>query len=222
MTAGRLRRPARRPANQHAGPPHSRPSLPSAAHPLRRVQDQATANFCPPSHRLLTTLAPAVFARRPVPLVLRSVRAAVAPFNALRSGADDTDGADGADGGDGGNGGGDGGNDGDDTTDTDDTRNVGLAARARCAALLLAQLRDSAPAAAYLGATFTRPHDPLAESRALASLEDMLNVFSDSYLNRHLIFALLELFLVSLLPELADRPVDSRLEDQLQPGQSTI
>lgn len=41
---------------------------------------------------------------------------------------------------------------------------------------------------------------------------DLLDLFEDDYCNKHLIFAILELVLVRLLPELADRGVTELLE----------
>ncbi|ROT40399.1 hypothetical protein SODALDRAFT_247356, partial [Sodiomyces alkalinus F11] len=47
------------------------------------------------------------------------------------------------------------------------------------------------------------------------SLEGILDVFSDEYCNRHLLYGVLELILVRLMPELADKGVADLLDERL-------
>jgi hypothetical protein len=51
-----------------------------------------------------------------------------------------------------------------------------------------------------LRATYLSTRDPAAQ---IAAVESWLDVLSDPYLNKHLVFALLELCVVRLIPELA-------------------
>ncbi|KAF3770490.1 hypothetical protein M406DRAFT_354475 [Cryphonectria parasitica EP155] len=44
---------------------------------------------------------------------------------------------------------------------------------------------------------------------------DILDVFSDSYCNKHLMYSALELVLVRLIPELAEKGVEELLEERL-------
>lgn len=43
----------------------------------------------------------------------------------------------------------------------------------------------------------------------------MLNTFSDSYCNKHLLYGVVELIVVRLLPELAEKGVEELLEERL-------
>jgi hypothetical protein len=51
----------------------------------------------------------------------------------------------------------------------------------------------------------------------LAAVESWLDVLGDEYLNRHLVFALLELFVVRLVPEVAERGPKELLGERLAP-----
>jgi len=85
-----------------------------------------------------------------------------------------------------------------------------VAAKQRCAETVL----DVIPLAvrrAYLVAAETREEQ-------LGVVEAWLDVLGDAYLNRHLVFAVLELCLVRVLPELADRGPKSMLEERLGGG----
>ena len=44
--------------------------------------------------------------------------------------------------------------------------------------------------------------------------EDMLDPFDDAYLNKHLVYAILELILVRLIPELVEQPVSELLVER--------
>lgn len=52
-------------------------------------------------------------------------------------------------------------------------------------------------------------------ARQVDEVEQVLNVFGDSYANKHLIYAMLELFLVRLMPELAEKGLTELLEERL-------
>ncbi len=43
----------------------------------------------------------------------------------------------------------------------------------------------------------------------------MLNVFDDSYCNKHLLYGVVELIVVRLMPELAEEGIEALLESRL-------
>jgi hypothetical protein len=43
----------------------------------------------------------------------------------------------------------------------------------------------------------------------------MLNIFEDSYCNKHLLYGAVELILIRLMPELAEKGVEELLEERL-------
>jgi hypothetical protein len=51
--------------------------------------------------------------------------------------------------------------------------------------------------------------------RRVGEVEEVLNVFSDSYCNKHLLYGIVELIIVRLIPELADKGVEELLEERL-------
>ena len=51
--------------------------------------------------------------------------------------------------------------------------------------------------------------------RRVREVEGVLNVFDDSYCNKHLLYGVVELILVRLLPELAEKGVEELLEERL-------
>ncbi|PVH72115.1 hypothetical protein DL98DRAFT_433794, partial [Cadophora sp. DSE1049] len=51
--------------------------------------------------------------------------------------------------------------------------------------------------------------------RRVREVEDVLNVFDDAYCNRHLLYGVVELILVRLLPELAEKGVQELLDERL-------
>jgi hypothetical protein len=54
-----------------------------------------------------------------------------------------------------------------------------------------------------------------SRERWVREVEEVLNVFGDSYCNRHLIYGLLELVLVRLMPELGEKGVRELWEERL-------
>ena len=61
-----------------------------------------------------------------------------------------------------------------------------------------------------------QPLDDLDEHRVLSEIETgILDVFSDVYCNKHLMYSILELVLVRLMPELAERGVIDLWEERL-------
>ena len=46
-------------------------------------------------------------------------------------------------------------------------------------------------------------------------VEEALDIFGDSYLNKHLLYGVVELILVRLLPELGERGVEELLAERL-------
>ena len=53
------------------------------------------------------------------------------------------------------------------------------------------------------------------EKHAQQEMEHLLNVFSDPYMNRHLVFAIVDLFVLAIFPELSDRTVGDMLDERL-------
>jgi hypothetical protein len=80
-----------------------------------------------------------------------------------------------------------------------------LLIRRRCAQTILslipAQIQDI-----YFG--------PDIETR-IKDVEDVLNTFDDSYCNKHLLYGIVELILVRLMPELAEKGIEELLEERL-------
>lgn len=46
-------------------------------------------------------------------------------------------------------------------------------------------------------------------------VEEVLDVFSDSYANKHLVYGLVELIIVRLMPELSEKGLTELLEERL-------
>lgn len=76
----------------------------------------------------------------------------------------------------------------------------------RCAATLLGLLPTSVASA------FFANKDPTDHLR---QVEELLDCLDDAYLNKHLIFAIVELIIVRLVPELGERGVQALLEERL-------
>jgi hypothetical protein len=58
-------------------------------------------------------------------------------------------------------------------------------------------------------------HGDLIERQALiGAVEDILNLFQDSYMNKHLIFAIIELVFVRLIPELGEKGLTQLMEER--------
>lgn len=51
--------------------------------------------------------------------------------------------------------------------------------------------------------------------RRVREVEEVLNVFDDSYCNKHLLYGVVELIIVRLLPEMAEKGVEELLEERL-------
>lgn len=54
------------------------------------------------------------------------------------------------------------------------------------------------------------------QQRMLSEIEEgVLDIFSDEYCNKHLVYSMLELILVRLMPELADKGIAELWEERL-------
>lgn len=51
--------------------------------------------------------------------------------------------------------------------------------------------------------------------RRTREIEEVLNIFDDSYCNKHLLYGVVELIIVRLMPELAEKRVSELLEERL-------
>ncbi|PBP26535.1 hypothetical protein BUE80_DR002532 [Diplocarpon rosae] len=80
-----------------------------------------------------------------------------------------------------------------------------LLIRRRCADTLLSLVPTSAQDVYFGGGI----------ERRVQEVEEVLNVFHDSYCNKHLLYGVVELILVRLLPELAEKGVEELLEERL-------
>ncbi|PBP28661.1 hypothetical protein BUE80_DR000377 [Diplocarpon rosae] len=80
-----------------------------------------------------------------------------------------------------------------------------LLIRRRCADTLLSLVPTSAQDVYFGGGI----------ERRVQEVEEVLNVFDDSYCNKHLLYGVVELILVRLLPELAEKGVEELLEERL-------
>lgn len=49
----------------------------------------------------------------------------------------------------------------------------------------------------------------------LKDVDDVLNVFSDTYANKHLVFGIIELVIVRLVPEMAEKGVEELLKERI-------
>lgn len=58
------------------------------------------------------------------------------------------------------------------------------------------------------------PNDA-AQERALNEVEGLLDVFSDAYLNKHLVYGMLELIVVELLPEMGAMGIKDLMAERL-------
>jgi hypothetical protein len=52
-------------------------------------------------------------------------------------------------------------------------------------------------------------------ARRISEVEEVLDVFGDSYCNKHLMYGIVELILVRLIPELAERGVEDLMGERL-------
>lgn len=53
------------------------------------------------------------------------------------------------------------------------------------------------------------------QERRIKEVEEVLNVFDDTYCNKHLMYGIVELILVRLIPELSERSVEELREERL-------
>ena len=64
-------------------------------------------------------------------------------------------------------------------------------------------------------------HDPVAtdpekeREQMLADIEDVLDIFGDPYMNKHLVFGIVELCLVRLVPEIGEKGVKGLMQERL-------
>lgn len=53
------------------------------------------------------------------------------------------------------------------------------------------------------------------KEKRVKEVEEVLNVFEDTYCNKHLMYGVVELILVRLIPELSERSVEELREERL-------
>ncbi|RDW83328.1 hypothetical protein BP5796_04819 [Coleophoma crateriformis] len=53
------------------------------------------------------------------------------------------------------------------------------------------------------------------KERRIGEVEEVLNIFSDRYCNKHLLYGIVELIIVRLMPELADKGIEELWEERL-------
>jgi len=80
-----------------------------------------------------------------------------------------------------------------------------LLIRRRCAETILSLIPEKAQDI-YFG--------PEKDRRG-QEVEEVLNAFGDSYCNKHLLYGVVELIIVRLIPELAEKGVEELLEERL-------
>lgn len=76
----------------------------------------------------------------------------------------------------------------------------------RCAATLLGLLPGSVAAAFFAG---------VSQDEQLRQTEELLDCLDDAYLNKHLVFAIVELVVLRLVPELGERGVQELMDERL-------
>lgn len=100
---------------------------------------------------------------------------------------------------------------------------IAAASKSSLAATMAAsEANDSGDAASRSDGNQRRDHDANArtnpndeeEEAMLHDIEDTLDVFGDAYLNKHLVFGIVELLFVRLMPELSDKGVRELLEER--------
>lgn len=75
---------------------------------------------------------------------------------------------------------------------------------------------EDAAARAPVGRVGCTGGDDQEDERILSEIETgVLDVFSDAYCNKHLVYSIVELVLVRVMPELAERGVIELLEERL-------
>lgn len=53
------------------------------------------------------------------------------------------------------------------------------------------------------------------KERRVKEVEEVLNIFDDNYCNKHLLYGVVELIVVRLMPELAEKGIEELLEERL-------
>jgi hypothetical protein len=76
----------------------------------------------------------------------------------------------------------------------------------RCAATLLGILPAQVATVFFAGAS---------QSEQLRQTEELLDCLDDAYLNKHLVFAIVELIVLRLVPELGERGVQELMDERL-------
>lgn len=61
------------------------------------------------------------------------------------------------------------------------------------------------------------PDIDLAREMQLCDIERTLDVFGDKYMNKHLLYSIIELVVVRLVPEIAERSVQELIEERIGP-----
>jgi hypothetical protein len=91
-----------------------------------------------------------------------------------------------------------------------------LGIRRRCAETLL-ELIPVQIQSVYFGIPVgpVNGAEDLLGERRVAEVEEMLDIFSDPYCNRHLIYGIVELIIVRLVPELAENGIEELLNERL-------
>ncbi len=66
--------------------------------------------------------------------------------------------------------------------------------------------------------TVPEEHGNVGRERQISEVEEILDVFSDSYLNKHLLYAVVDLLVVRLMPEMAEKGVTQLRAERLDPS----
>ncbi len=80
-----------------------------------------------------------------------------------------------------------------------------LAIRQRCAQIILSLIPTKVQGIYFGG----------GEERRTKEVEDILDVFDDSYCNKHLLYSIVELVIVRLIPEMGEKGIEELLEERL-------
>ncbi|RAL09991.1 PXA domain-containing protein [Aspergillus homomorphus CBS 101889] len=74
--------------------------------------------------------------------------------------------------------------------------------------------KQTSPSPSLSPSQSAAPNDDAEELYLLASIEEILDLFSDDYCNKHLIYFIIEAILTKLLPELSERSIAELMEDR--------
>lgn len=86
-----------------------------------------------------------------------------------------------------------------------------IAIRRRCAETIASAVPDVV-SFRYFN---VRKADEGAHEKVIDEVEEMLGVLGDAYLNKHLMYNLIELFVVRLLPEMGEKGVNELMKERL-------